>query len=120
MGQLENDIFDIYKDHKVGLRSLATTTPTIPQLRKEYSDILENIYRIIEEIDLPKKNKMKFARIFTGIAARGLVCLDQYEELEDGPFDISKFTRKELVCDMSTFKNTMKLLGFYMNWNVKK
>ncbi len=36
LGQLENEIFDIYKDHKVGLRTLATNTRTIPELKKIY------------------------------------------------------------------------------------
>lgn len=119
LGQLENDIFDIYKDHRVGISTLATTTKSIAALRSRYQSILNDVYASIDQTDFPKANRKKFSRLLALIASRGLVCLDQLAKLENnGSFEISTYTREQMICDMGKLKNNIKWVGFYMRWNV--
>jgi hypothetical protein len=104
LGQLENDIFDIYKDHLAGVRTLATTTKSIKALRSNYETILKDAFDGIKQTDFPKGNKKKFSRLFAVIASRGLVCLNQLEKLDHSEsFEISSYSREELICNMGTF-----------------
>jgi len=119
LGQLENDIFDIYKDYQEGVFTLATIEKSITNLRSEYVSILNEIYRLIEKTNFRKKDKKKFSRFIAIIASRGLVCLDQLKELEEnGLFEISKYNRKDLICDMGKFRNIISWVNYYLNWNI--
>ncbi len=121
LGQLENDIFDIYQDYQEKIHTLATRTSSIKNLRAYYQSILNDVYNLIEQSGFPKRNKMRFARFIAIIAARGLVCLDQLEKLEnDNRFNLQKYSREELICDMGTFKNTFKWLAYYLKWDKGK
>lgn len=117
LGQLENDIFDIYKDYKAGISTLATTTKSISSLRLTYETSLNTIFELINQSNFPEKNKKKFARLFSIVASRGLVCLDQLQKLETENFEITAFNREQLICDMGTVKNNLKWLRYYLNWN---
>lgn len=109
LGQLENDIFDIYKDYQEGIHTLPTTTKSITALSSCYKSMLYDVFKLIEQTDFPKRNKKKFTRVVAIIAARGLVCLEQLIKLEhDGTFEISEYSRKQLICDMGKLKNILK------------
>jgi len=97
LGQLENDIFDIYKDYQDQIYTLATTTKSIADLCSRYKLIMNEVWMLLEQTDFPKRNKMKFARCIAIIASRGLVCLDQLKKLEDeNLFELSKYSRDHL------------------------
>ena len=117
LGQLENDIFDIYKDYQAGISTLATTTKSISHLRLTYETSLNTIFELINQLKFPEKNKKKFSRLFSIVASRGLVCLDQLQKLETENFEIAAFNREQLICDMGTVKNNLKWLRYYLNWN---
>ncbi len=119
VGQLENDIFDIYKDYENDIRTLATTTESIVDLRSLYKSILNDVYEFIQQMDFPERNKKKFSKLVAIVASRGLVCLNQLSRLEkDNKFEISKYSRKQLTCDMGKLKNRIKWLGFWLSWNI--
>lgn len=120
LAQLENDIFDVYKDREQGIYTLANTTTSIGLLRVQYLRVLDDIYNLIHQLDFEPKNKERFSRLIAMIAARGLVCLHQYEKLEGkNGFDVSKYSRKELICDMGKSSNTIKLIRFYLKYSYK-
>ena len=114
LGQLENDIFDIYKDHIAGIRTLATTARSFSALRETFTGVLSEVYRGIDRLDFPERNKRRFARLFSAVASRGLVCLDQLQKLETEHFQLSDFTRKQLICDMGTVRNNLKWIGYHI------
>ncbi|MEZ4684635.1 MAG: class 1 isoprenoid biosynthesis enzyme [Bacteroidia bacterium] len=118
LGQLENDIFDVYKDYQAGIHTLATRATSMVDLRARFQDILKEVYALIEKTDFPRKNKKGFSRLIAVIAGRGLVCLDQLARLEGaGSFDISAYTRNQLICDMGKARNIIKWLGYYLSWD---
>jgi len=114
--QLENDIFDIYKDHQGGIRTLVTTETKIDNIQILYKSLVEEVTNNVLHTNYPKKSKEKFLRIISMIICRGFVCLDMLENNEkksNNTFSIDKYTRKDLICDMEKPINILKTLGYY-------
>lgn len=115
LGQLENDIFDVYKDYQEGIATLATQASSIQELKATYQLGIDAVLNAIPIVEAPKKHHKKFRQIVTLITSRGWVCLDQLLALEtNGCFNISQYTRAQLVCDMEAPKNRTKWLKYYL------
>jgi len=116
IGQLENDIFDIYKDSQQGIRTLATLTNKIDDLRKVYVDMMEQTFEMVRQTPYTRPNKNKFLHFISFIISRGLVCLDFLEEKEpqtNHQFVLNQYEKKDLICDMGKVSNTLKLFNHY-------
>ncbi|MBN2747760.1 MAG: hypothetical protein JXR34_13620 [Bacteroidales bacterium] len=114
MAQLENDIFDIYRDKEQGIKTLATTATKMDDLRIYYTEQTKRIFSLIQQLELPKSNKINFLRFFAYIVSRAFVCFDfleKNEKLTDDKFLIHNYERKQLVCDMEKMGN--QLLHFH-------
>jgi len=113
VGQLENDIFDIYKDDQDGIKTLSTTHSSIQELKDTYEDWIQMYETSLEGLQVDPETKIKF-RSFTRILyLRGKVCLQQYADLETrmgGRLNVAKCQRESLICDMGKTKNQLKLL----------
>ena len=123
IGQLENDIFDIYKDYLSGIKTLATTTTKIRELRETYITLMQRTFQLTHKTDFSSKNKKRFLRFVALIVARGFVCLDFLEKNEkktNNTFSIKEYNRQDLVCDMGTTRNNLKLLAYYLKCNIRK
>ena len=117
VGQLENDIFDVYKDYQQGIKTLSTTMTSVVELRKTYNDWIEAYQNSLAQLDYPAKNKKQFERFTRILYLRGRVCLEQLEALEskhNGSLDLAECSRQELICDMSSVKNQFRLLVNYV------
>ncbi len=117
LGQLENDIFDVYKDYREKVRTLATTTTGISRLRSVYLSLMHDIFNMLDQTAYPRANRKKFLRFISLVSSRGLVCLDhlqKQETLSNGFFDISSYSRENLICDMEKLSNQQKLLIYYL------
>ena len=115
LGQLENDIFDVYKDYHEGIKTLVTTETRISNLRKIYSGLVEEIFDLVEETNYPYKNKHNFLRIVALVLCRGYVCLDYLEKKEKSTnniFTVQAYQKKDLICDMETPANFLRLLHY--------
>jgi hypothetical protein len=116
IGQLENDIFDIYKDSQQGIRTLATLTNKIDDLRKVYVDMMVQTFEMVRQTPYTRANKNKFLHFISFIISRGLVCLDFLEEKEpqtNHQFVLNQYEKKDLICDMGKVSNTLKLFNHY-------
>lgn len=123
IGQLENDIFDIYKDYTNGIKTLATTTTHIEELRKVYHSLMEKTIDLVYRTNFSLKSKKKFLRFVALIVARGFVCLDfleKNEEKTNHTFLLKEYKKKDLICDMGTVKNNMKLINYYLKSDTRK
>jgi len=118
--QLENDIFDVYKDEKDGVKTLVTTEKHIDHLRKEYSSLSLEIIDLAGKTNFTKKNIQQFLRIVMLVICRGFVCLDflkNNEKNTDNEFSVAGYERKDLICDMEKPVNFLKTLNFYAGYN---
>lgn len=115
IGQLENDIFDVYKDHHSGVQTLATTETDISQLRTIYEKQLNKIFGILEETSFRPRNKKKFRLFVILVVGSGFVCIDQLMRTSkhtQGEFKPGSYNRKDLICDMQHPFNILKLLHY--------
>lgn len=116
--QLENDIFDIYKDHQDNIATLATTTNKIDDLRNTYQQLYNNTIHLLSKTRFSNSNKLNFLRYINLIIHRGSVCLDcleSNEKLTEGVFTIQAYERKQLICDMEKIGNIFSTFKYYVN-----
>lgn len=105
--QLENDVFDAWKDSQEGVKTLATEATSVALLRNEY--IRANASARSAALQLPFKERQTQGclRYLDLITSMGLVCLQHLEAAErlHGTYDTTAIERGGLVCDMSKFQN---------------
>lgn len=114
--QLENDLFDIWKDREDGIFTLATSTNKIAALRKEYENKHQELIQALALCSFPEKNKIRFMRFVNLILHRGTVCLDCLEECErqtGGVFKLHEYSKMQLICDMEKPRNIWKAFKYY-------
>lgn len=122
ISQLENDLFDVYKDYCNGIKTLATTENKISNLRKYYKVLMEETFALVHLTNFPLKQKKMFLRFIALIIGRGFVCLDLLEKREKATnhvFSLPEYKRHELICDMDKPGNRIKLLNYYVKCNTK-
>jgi len=115
IGQLENDIFDVYEDNRAGIKTLATITNDIYQLESIYRNLHAEIWKGIDIIHFKIADKENFRRICSLIIARGYVAILQLKMVSkktSGIFKIADYSRKDVICDMEKPLNRIKLLHY--------
>ena len=120
--QLENDIFDIYKDYRKGIKTLATTATDMQPLHNEYLVLIKSFVQSVEALPYAKKNKKRFIRRILVVISRGLVALRQLRKKQKQSqqlFTIDQYTRKDLVCDMEKPINIFRTTHYFARINPK-
>jgi hypothetical protein len=114
--QLENDLFDVYKDHRDGISTLVTKPDSIADLRKLYCSMWQQVKTDINKTVFSEKGKRRFRCIIGALVSRGYVCLDMLakrEQQNKGRFNPAAFSRKELICDMEKPLNMLMSMHYY-------
>lgn len=115
IGQLENDIFDIYTDINDGIHTLATETTSIHELSIIYNDLKNEIFTLIDQLNLPKTNLNQFKLIIKLITERGNIALSYYSQsVKNSPENSYplKLSKSQLTCDMEKPINILKLIHY--------
>ena len=117
--QLENDIFDVYKDRQEGIRTLVTACHDIKPVRNLYLYLINELFEGAQQLPVNPKAVAKAMRVLMLVICRGLVCLDQLENLQkstNNRFELMAYSRSELICDMEKPTNFMKMIHYYANY----
>lgn len=115
IGQLENDIFDAYKDYHSGINTLATNANDVCQVETIYRNLHTKIWKSIDILSFKSIDKENFKRICSLIIARGYVAIHQLKKVSNKTYGILKlwdYARKDLICDMEKPLNRVKLLHY--------
>ncbi len=116
--QISNDIFDVYNDRENEIDTLATTSKSIKNLRLFFETHVRLGIQAAYKSGYPLQNVKRFLGIISlGVFSRCLVCLDQLEKLEKksgNTFDLKKYKRNYLICDMDTAANKWKSLRYHL------
>lgn len=105
--QLENDLFDLYKDHRNGAQTLVTVTADmhrIAKLMRQLEMEFKDRYFSLGYAEAAKKRSFRAIRI---VIARSAVALDQYLRLQgdSGRVDVEAYPRKAWIVDMEKAGN---------------
>lgn len=118
--QLENDVFDLYKDAQGNIDTLPTTIRPIQLLRKKFDAELEKMLLSCRDMDYPRRQVSRFLDRIMPIICRAYVAFEQYEKLEgenNAVFNINSFTRKQLICDLEKPRNFLKAMYYQIKKN---
>lgn len=112
--QLENDIFDIFKDLKKGISTLPTSLSKASELKDYYHEEMNRMIDLSYKMDYPKKQIKRFLDQVIFVINIGFTCLDQFQKLEnsEGKFNSPFFNRKQLICDMEKPSNIIKSICY--------
>ena len=119
--QLNSDVFDIYKDMKSGVRTLATEATSIAELRETILQLQQESFQLAYEVGYPRSQVQRFLRFLSLVNSRTFVCLDMLEETEELTGNIffpEKLEREELICDMEKLGNMLRSVGEYLAYEV--
>jgi hypothetical protein len=111
--QLENDIFDVYKDLKSNIITIPNSITVISDLRSLFKKQIELFIEYSFKMNFESKNVVRFLDMIMPVINRGFVCIDQFEKLEvnnNGVFEPKNYTRKQLICDMEKPVNILNTL----------
>lgn len=115
-GQLQvcNDIFDVVKDLKEGIRTVATKANTIQQLRSLLQEIDEENRVLINSLNLPGtayfNSRIKF------VTSQTFVALDYYEkatQLTGNKFQPEAYKAQQITLSMTNPFNFLKAVWKY-------
>lgn len=115
--QLCNDIFDINKDIKEGIRTFATECNNIADLKKEIKTTKEKVYSICLGLE-EKLNVKGFLNQVNVIYAQSLTALDFYYNTQQNngkKFTPKEYPREKLVCDMGKPANLFRAGMHWIN-----
>lgn len=119
--QLTNDMFDVYKDYENGQQTLFTNTHDIEKLRDLYLHLIDDMIVKFWELEYPfRQKKEALLKIFT-VLSRGIVCMNQLlncQRKTDNIFELEKYTRADLICDMEKVSNIIKSIK--IGYSLKK
>lgn len=107
MLQYVNDLFGLWHDSQKQRQTLVTIDPEPERLRvtflKHYNDVVDKFLALNYK---PSKIH-QFLRLMTLVASRAMVCVENYRNLKGAnpTFEVSDFTRQQLVCDMEKPRN---------------
>jgi len=108
LGQLMNDIFDTYKDHKEGIYTIMSKISSVKELEEIYWNELNLLFNSLAKTALSKKQQYYLVRRLAPIFAFGLVGIHRLFELENKYGSVDKFSslkREELLFDMAKWDN---------------
>ena len=113
--QLGNDIFDLYKDVRDNIYTLANTCTDFVALRESFLERVNLQNKKIMALSYPKKKKEEFCFIMNSINARSLVALDKFVKMQKKTGDKINWwqlQRKDMIVDMETPWNFLKWLYY--------
>lgn len=112
MLQMNNDLFDVYKDHNDGIRTPANTCSDYSDFEQFYLSGCRKFCAMARELPYKKQDLEFFITFMALVLARGMVALKMLERLQQsaggGELPYDRLNRKQLICDMEKPVNALK------------
>jgi len=114
--QVCNDIFDINKDIKEGIRTVTTEIKDIKILKQKVQQLYKETFEYCQ-IAIPTRNMKAFLQQIKIIVSQSFVALDFYENTQkrNGQhFTPQKYPRESLICDMGKRKHLFRASYYWV------
>jgi hypothetical protein len=113
--QLNNDLYDIYKDINDGIETLATRCTNAVAMEQYVQHQVSLMKQLVDELPVSLAAKQRFSVCVAGVCASGRVAVDQLKRLqgkEDHLPGFNQFERKQLIVDMEKPGNILRWLKY--------
>jgi len=116
--QWANDIFDMHKDYKDGIRTLATETIDVFTLESNFQNKINHLRKLLQETPFRGKAIQAFFGLLSlTVFSRTYVCFNHLKKAQkttQNAFHIDAYEREQLVCDMEKPGNVVLGLWYYI------
>jgi hypothetical protein len=119
IGQLENDVFDIYKDSIQQIRTLFTMATDMNSEYAYFNQLLKDFNSNYMSITTKHTNQLFVLHVLNLFFSRAKVCFDQLITLQatsNNVFDLKIYHRKQLICDMELWKNNVQQFQYFSEY----
>jgi hypothetical protein len=113
IGQIVNDIFDVYKDVTDQIKTVANQSQDISVLKNEFEFKLKELIKTVRNNSFPDKNTNKFFHFLILIVSGAYLCMENYIRLQNQTSNVFRpemYGRKNLICDMEKAGNVFRLI----------
>ncbi len=114
LGQMTNDLFDVYKDYQEGIRTYANTCEDFEALEQKFLEDSREFCRFTRSLGYPQKQTERYLGVLCIVLGRGLVMVRQLVRLQEkvgkGPLPFDKLPRHECIGDMEKPINIMRVM----------
>jgi hypothetical protein len=113
--QLNNDLYDIYKDINDGIETLATRCKNAFAIEQYVQQQISLLKQLVDELPVSKAGKQRFSVSVAGVCASGRVGVDQLKRLQGNDDHLPGFNllkRKQLIVDMEKPGNILRWLKY--------
>ncbi|MFY8127471.1 MAG: hypothetical protein ACOVMM_03780 [Chitinophagaceae bacterium] len=101
--QFTNDLYDIYRDIQNGLETIPNRLENIIEFKSMFLNLINNLKNEINNITVHSANKLPLKISLMGIAAFGIIAIEQLEKIADKNGNLPNLKtvpRKQLIVDM--------------------
>lgn len=115
MIQMTNDLYDVFKDARDGIATLATRCTNASELSGFVEKQIETLRRLIAALPYPEKSKQRFYVAMAGVASLAMVATDNLKRIEKKYGHMPEFRtlpRKELIIDNEKAANILRCLWY--------
>lgn len=114
LGQMTNDLFDVYKDHREGIRTYANTCEDFEVLEQKFLHDAKEFCRFTRSLGYPQVQTEHYLGVLSIVLGRGLVMVRQLVQLQKkvgkGPLPFDKLPRQAFIGDMEKPANIIKVM----------
>ena len=118
--QIENDLLDVYKDHKAGIKTMVTTEKKIDNIRIFYKQQIVQLVDLLIQTGYSNTQKRRFLDSILLFISIGFVAMDVLEKNEKKSktvFQLELYERKDLICDLEKPVNILKIIHYFAKYN---
>lgn len=115
MIQLTNDLFDIYKDIREGIETLAVRCRSAFEMEAYVEQKIADLLRTIDQLSCSRRAKQQLTISLACVCAFSLVAVDQLKRLQGNKAELPHFPglpRKQLIIDMEKPANIFRWFRF--------
>jgi hypothetical protein len=101
--QFTNDLYDIYRDIQNGLETIPNRLHNISEFKTMFLSLIDHLKNEISNIPVKSNNKLPLKISLMGIAAFGIIAIEQLEKIADKNGNLPNLKtvpRKQLIVDM--------------------
>lgn len=116
LGQLMDDIYDIYEDLQQNIHTAITKARSINEMEAFFTEECRIMNELVRQMPMHKKLQNKLIRYTTFIPACAFIALEQFKQVEQQyggpPASWKTLPRKLLIVDMEKLSNDIKMVKY--------